>query len=403
MAKVLYIVYDGLMEPLGMSQSWQYLKVLSGNHDITIISFEKKDNLLNKYKLNALKKEVEECGVSWYSLKYHKTPSILATLYDVVRGILVTLFFVKKSKIDFIHSRSYIPTLIALIANKLLNTRFIFDMRGFWADEQVDGGVWAKNSFTYKIIKRFERSFFLDASYIISLTNIGCSDVLSLDYMKDIKKKITVIPTCANLQLFHPEHTTTSDYDEIDHKFILGYVGSVGTFYLFDEVLKSFNALLKVKNNSKLLIINKGQHDYIFDKILEAGISSDHIEIKSVEYDEVSAEMNKMDAGIFYIKPAFSKRSSSPTKFAEFLGCGKPCISNFGVGDTESILEGEGVGIVLKGFSNNEHISAINKLLKLVKDKNIQKRCTHTAKKYFSLDSGVKKYDSVYRDLTNDV
>jgi hypothetical protein len=167
MAKVLYIVYDGLMEPLGMSQSWQYLKVLSGNHDITIISFEKKDNLLNKYKLNALKKEVEECGVSWYPLKYHKTPSILATLYDVVRGILVTLFFVKKSKIDFIHSRSYIPTLIALIANKLLNTRFIFDMRGFWADEQVDGGVWAKNSFIYKIIKRFERSFFLDASYII--------------------------------------------------------------------------------------------------------------------------------------------------------------------------------------------------------------------------------------------
>jgi hypothetical protein len=36
MARVLYITYDGLMEPLGMSQVWQYLKVLSKNNNITI-------------------------------------------------------------------------------------------------------------------------------------------------------------------------------------------------------------------------------------------------------------------------------------------------------------------------------------------------------------------------------
>ena len=40
MASVLYITYDGLLEPLGMSQVWQYLQVLSKTHNIIIISYQ---------------------------------------------------------------------------------------------------------------------------------------------------------------------------------------------------------------------------------------------------------------------------------------------------------------------------------------------------------------------------
>ena len=402
MARVLYITYDGLMEPLGMSQVWQYLKVLSKNNNITIISFEKSADLLDKDRLSCLCNEVDSYGVSWRRLKYHKTPSIMATAYDIVRGILLGVFIVKKSKIEIIHARSYVPALVALVINKLLNIKFIFDMRGFWADEKVDGEAWSKNSLVYKITKKLECGFLTNASSIVSLTNIGRNDVLSLDCMKNTRKKIVVIPTCVNLQLFQQQHLKLPVHNnDIDHHFVLGYVGSVGTFYLFDEVLKSFRALLKVKKNSKLLIINKGQHEYILNKISDMGISESHVEIKSVAYDKVAVEISRMDAGIFYIKPVFSKRSSSPTKFGEFLGCGKPCISNFGVGDTESVLEGENVGIVLKSFSESEHVEGINRLLELIKDKNIQERCTQVAKAHFSLGLGVEKYNNIYKQLVN--
>ncbi|HIF35252.1 MAG TPA: glycosyltransferase, partial [Candidatus Thioglobus sp.] len=202
MARVLYITYDGLMEPLGMSQVWQYLKVLSKNNNITIISFEKSADLLDKDRLSCLCNEVDSYGVSWRRLKYHKTPSIMATAYDIVRGILLGVFIVKKSKIEIIHARSYVPALVALVINKLLNIKFIFDMRGFWADEKVDGEAWSKNSLVYKITKKLECSFLTNASSIVSLTNIGRNDVLSLDCMKNTRKKIVVIPTCVNLQLF---------------------------------------------------------------------------------------------------------------------------------------------------------------------------------------------------------
>ena len=41
MARVLYITYDGLLEPLGQSQVLQYLKKLAEYHEITLVSYER--------------------------------------------------------------------------------------------------------------------------------------------------------------------------------------------------------------------------------------------------------------------------------------------------------------------------------------------------------------------------
>ena len=44
---ILYISYDGLLEPLGYSQVFSYLKFLSLDRPIHIISFEKPADLTN--------------------------------------------------------------------------------------------------------------------------------------------------------------------------------------------------------------------------------------------------------------------------------------------------------------------------------------------------------------------
>jgi glycosyltransferase involved in cell wall biosynthesis len=180
---------------------------------------------------------------------------------------------------------------------------------------------------------------------------------------------------------------------------LLGYVGSVGTFYLFDQVLKSFKTLRKYKKNARLIILNKGQHEYINSMLISSNINPRDVEIKEADYNEVAKEINKMDAGIFYIKPSFSKRSSSPTKLAEFLGCGKPCLTNFGVGDTESVIYDENVGIVLQDFSENEHIRGIIGLLELLSEAGLKERCVSAAHKHYSLEDGVASYDSMYSML----
>ena len=52
MAKVLYITYDGILEPLGQSQVLNYLEKLSKDHEITLMSFEKKQDTKNINYLN---------------------------------------------------------------------------------------------------------------------------------------------------------------------------------------------------------------------------------------------------------------------------------------------------------------------------------------------------------------
>ena len=43
--KTIYISYDGVLEPLGYSQIICYLKTLSENYDITLLSYEKKQDI----------------------------------------------------------------------------------------------------------------------------------------------------------------------------------------------------------------------------------------------------------------------------------------------------------------------------------------------------------------------
>ena len=65
MARVLYLSHDGLMEPLSQSQVWQYLGKLARNHEVTLVTFEKKGRI----KLIRLTKRGTEVADSISAIK----------------------------------------------------------------------------------------------------------------------------------------------------------------------------------------------------------------------------------------------------------------------------------------------------------------------------------------------
>lgn len=392
----LYISYDGVLEPLGQSQVLAYLRQLVAHHSIHLISFEKPDDWTNVVERERIAHEIAATGIVWHPLKYHKHPSAVATAWDIVCGTVLGLWLVLRYRLHVVHARSYVASVMALALKKLTGRKFIFDMRGFWVDERVDGGIWPAGSRLYRVAKWFERQFLLNADVVVSLTYAAVNDIRSFPYMRGVEKKFVVIPTCVNLQLFHPLAISTQKHSD---EFVLGYVGSAGTWYLFDEVLRTFNALLKVKPRARMLIINRNEHAYIRERMAALGVDASKVELKSASHDKVAQEIHRMDVGVFYIRPAFSKRASAPTKFGEFLGCGVPCISNYGVGDTESILEGEDVGVSLRAFDDEAHAQGLQKLLNLVANTDTKSRCVGVANKYFSLEQGIKAYRKIYQEL----
>lgn len=391
---VLYISYDGMLEPLGQSQVLGYLRSLAAGRRIHLISFEKDSDWADVAERERIAKDIAGAGIGWHPLRYHRRPSVLATTWDIVCGTVLGLWLVLRYRLKIVHARSYVPSVMALALKCFTGVKYLFDMRGFWADERVDGGLWPRGGRMYRVAKEFESRFLLAADHVVSLTQVAVLEMHKFAYLQGKFLPVTVIPTCADLTRFKP-----SSLERAGNGFVLGYVGTVGTWYLFDETVKCFVQLLHLRPDARFLILNRGEHTFIRERLAAAGLQDAAVELVTATHVEVPKQMARMDAGVFFIKPVFSKQACAPTKLAEFLGCGVPCLSNAGVGDMATILEGEQVGVALTSFDVVMLMEALLKLMKMAADPATQSRCVASAKLHFSLEEGVARYRGIYEQL----
>jgi glycosyltransferase involved in cell wall biosynthesis len=391
---VLYISYDGMLEPLGQSQVLAYLKRLAVGRCIHLISFEKANDWANIAEREGVTRDIAAAGIAWHPLRYHKRPSSLATAWDIACGTALGLWLVARHRLGIVHARSYVPSVMALVIKRITGAKFLFDMRGFWADERVDGGLWPRCGRMYRLTKWFERRFLLAADHVASLTHAAVREMARFDYLHERMPPVTVIPTCADLTRFKPMPSVRSRSG-----FVLGYVGSAGTWYLFDEAVACFSQLMRMRSDARFLIVNRGEHAYIRGRLNAAGVPAASVELTTANHADVPSEIARMDAGIFFIRPVFSKQASAPTKLAEFLGCGVPCLGNAGVGDMAEVMEGERVGVALASFDEVALKDGLDQLLVLVADPTTRTRCVAAAQRHFSLDEGVARYRNIYASL----
>ena len=398
--KVVFLSYDGITDPLGLSQILPYLFGISSNKNyrITIVSFEKTKNLLQNKDviLNKLKKN----NVDWIPLKYTKYPPIFSTIWDIykLRKVVNKL---KNNGLDLIHCRSYITTFVALGVKKTQNIPFIFDMRGFYADERVDGKIWSLKNLIYKKIYNYfkskEKEFLQFSDYTISLTESGKKEILSWNLPNQFK--IKVIPCCTDENLFQTKNikNVRSELGFNKDDFIISYVGSIGTWYMLDEMLDFFKCLQIKKPNAKFFFITKDNPQLILEKVKSKKIDVSSIKIQPSSREMMPSYIGVSNFSIFFILPVFSKKASSPTKMGEIMNLGIPIICNSGVGDVDEIMEKSMPSLLVKDFSNKEYERVID-LISFDYKPN-QKRIIQTSHSYYSLEKGVEKYKEVYKEI----
>jgi len=317
-------------------------------------------------------------------------------------GVIVGFYIIEKYKVDVIHARSYVAALTSWVLKRLCNIKFIFDMRGFWADERVEAGLWPPNGMLFKITKFFERKFLLSANTIVSLTNAAKKEIEGFWYMKHKTTPVDVIPTCVDTDLFRimdgPKgHQTIKP--ELRDEFMFVYVGSVSTWYMLEEMLDFFmHSLIFIPNAHFLFITYESQ--IVQGQILKKKINPVFFTIISVEHAMVPIYLSLAKAGLAFYKPGYSRKACCPTKLGEYLACGVPVIVNSDIGDSEEIIKAEKVGITFNEFNEKEYNRIIHKLKELLAEgAELKSRCRMTAQKYFSLKNGVEKYGFIYRQL----
>lgn len=405
--KIVYLSYDGLTDALGESQITPYLVGLSEKGFlITVISTEKRNNF--ERKKEQITSLLKRKNINWVPLSYTKKPPVLSTLYDVFNIKKTAFKLYKKERFDCVHCRSYITAIVGVMLKKRLGVKFIFDMRGFWADERVDGGIWRLSNPIYKTVykyfKKMELRFLSEADRVVSLTNNGVKNITESIYPCFDIDKVTVIPCCADLQHFNIIKNSVENrlsmrkvLDIPENAFVLAYLGSLGTWYMTDEMMLFYKTLQTVFYPSAyFLFITRDNPEIVIELTKKYSLPQEQIRIKASERHELPELLSVVDTAVSFIKPVFSKKASSPTKLAELLGMGIPVISNSGVGDIE-IYYTSIPQLLVKQFDEESFKSFWETFFS--SKKKTKEEFAKIANNYFSLNLGIEKYFETYNNL----
>lgn len=375
---------------------------------IHLLTFER--DRLTQEEISEKRKKLAQEGITWHFLKYHKRPSVPATFFDILCGAFYIFRLIRRERLDVLHARVHVPALMAAIAKKLSfgnKPKILFDIRGFFPEEYVDAGVWKEGGWLFRSAKSIERWLFRESDGFVVLTekarNILFPESRETGFDKQ-GRPVEVIPCCVDL---NGSHSTVELSGEVQKerlglmgRFVIAYVGSFGGWYMTDEMVDFFGAARKSDQTVFAMVITQNNPKIISELLENRGFGKGDYFVKKLPPKEVASYLNAADIAISFIKPCYSKLSSSPTKIAEYLSSGLPVISTDRIGDVADLLHDNHIGAVINGFEEKDYIIALEDIKKLGDRADVKKRCRQTAHDEFDLVSvGGKKYQRIYENI----
>jgi len=404
---VLFISYDGMTDQLGTSQIIPYIIGLTKQgYSFTLLSCDKPDRLL---KLRSYITEIlSPYPIEWVPILYHKKPPVLSTLYDYWNLKRHAKKLHRKKPFDLVHTRSGVPSLVGLWLKKNLGIKFYNDVRGYYADDRVDGNMWSQKWLIYRMVYRFfkkhELACFLKADVSSVLTYAARRDVQQWKNIPNQPIPLEVIPCSADVDFFNPTNINLSLKEKLREElgikkdeFIVSYLGSVGGWYMTGEMIHFCKVLYEKKPGTRFLFISPQPHSLILELAAKYGLPEESLILRQGLRHEIPALLSFSSYSLFFIKACYSKIAASPTKHGEIMAMGIPVITNSGVGDVKEIVEKYKGGFVINQLTAEafnataEQIAAgYNFDPKLIRKGAIE---------FYSLDNALAKYTANYNKL----
>lgn len=401
--KVLYLTYDGLLDPLGQSQILPYLYGIQEQLGVEyhIISFEKAER---RKEEESLRRELRRRGIQWHPLSFTKHPPLLAKVYDSWRFFQRGFELVRRESFQLIHARSYVAGWIAHRLHRRFGLPWIFDMRGFWVDERRETKAWpSRHPFydrLYQLWKERETLMLHSAAHIIVLTE--AAKVTLINNWNISEAKITVIPCLADYEHFRPHLEQREAYrrrlDIPSQAFVLGYLGSIGPLYELQEMLRFFRVLLRINPESYMVFFTPASPEEILKPAEALDIPRERLRVRFIRREEIPLWGSVMDASIIFCVPGFSRIGSSPTRVAEVLAMDIPMIMQADLGDNRSLSQ-KIAGIYLcESFSEQNYEQLVRTLIRAKKEGSLRSP-RETSQPLLSLPIGLERYSAVYQQF----
>ncbi|MCE9664016.1 glycosyltransferase [Halomonas sp. M5N1S17] len=351
----LFITYDGLLDPLGGSQILPYLFCIADHpRQLHIVSFEKPGRF--ERGESALRRELDTRGIGWTPLTFTSRMGKLGKMWDLLRMYATALRLQRRYRFGIAHCRSYPAMQVGCFLRRFTGVKTIFDMRGLWVDDRVEGNLWPQDRWFYRRLyryyKRLERRFLECADAVVVLTERVVPELGRL--APGMHAPVAVIPCCADFDHFSGVSTsdrlaTRADIGIDKGALVISYLGSLGTVYLLDDMFRLFETVARQRDDAHLLLITQdwsSEHDA---RLAESNLADlrHRIHIRSARRDEVPGLLGTSDLMLSFRRATYSQMACSPTKLAEAFALGIPAISNAGVGDIDAITLALDAGVVI--------------------------------------------------------
>lgn len=397
--RTLYICYFGLREPLVQTQVLPYLRELAlGAISVSLLTFEPQYNQKwTAADIDTMREKLAVDGIEWHCLAYHKSPSAIATAYDIYNGVR----FIRKEigRFNVLHGRVHVATLMGAIARKFSGRKpkLIFDIRGFFPEEYTDAGVWPENGMLYRMAKRVEQWLMKEADGFVVLTEKARELLFSKE-----SRPVKVIPCCVDFEKRFAEASVHSRIETrqklgVENRFVLTHVGALGGLYLTEQIVEFLAAARAVEPSTFALFLTQTDTREATSLLERHGFAQKDYFVGRVDPREVPAHMAASDVGISFVKATYATQSRSPTKIPEYLAAGLPIIANSGVGDVDKLINENGVGVLIGSFDDEAYADALRRLKALG---DIGDKCRDVARREFDLKTvGGPRYLRLYKDL----
>lgn len=393
---MLYLVYWGAAEPLGQSLVLPAVRRLAKlGTDLTLVTFEKPGDLANKDEIRRVSADLQEHGVIWKKLRYHRRPKVPATAFDFIHGCVRSVLSQLPGRPDVIHARTFVGGLMGMSLASVMRSKLIYHNEGFYPDEQVDAGVWRLNSAPHRFAKALERRLYSKSDAIVALSNRAKSIIESLPAVERKRTPVVVVPSCVDLDHFGSNRSAPYSHGDT---LRIAYVGSVGGRYDFEGIGR-FVSFLAREVKLHLRIVSRSERSLVETILDKSGLPDDAWSMNSIAYRDMPNELASQHAGLHFLRRGISDHGGSPTKIGEYWAAGIPVVVTPNAGDTEDIIRRDRVGVIVEQHTDEAYGRAARELLALLQDGALADRCRRAAEMHYALEPACARQFRLYEDL----
>ncbi len=386
------------MDPVFQSAVLPYFLHTKREYQVILLTFEKKHLKPTPECIDIIKQTLKEKDIIWYHTSWNSGKfKFIKKVFDLLKGLCYALYLCLVHRVGTIYSEGFPGAVIGHYVSKIARLDHVVHSFEPHADYMIEAGIWKKQDWEARLLRRFELKVAAGASCIVTATD-AYATILRNYTSADIYK----LPSCVDEQVFkYQKHEAQNIRSKLNwnEDIVITYLGKIGGMYLDKEMFRFFRFCEQyIGANFKFLILTS-DGEIVKSRVQQYAIDPNNYHITFVKRQEVPGYLSTADFGFVGVQPYPSKRYCSPIKVGEYWSCGVPILIFKDISDDYLHTRDENLGIVVSDTSDSSLKVMIKRMVQMYQDKTFYEQVRYNCRAFVIKDRSISKAHILYNEI----